>query len=241
MPLFSGDSSRYHTSSGYAYSPSSYGGSGAARFAQDSANARAGTSGRTSSNYADLARNEYNHHESVGQHRNQAYSQRFGGGFAPEGGYASRYDGRRANDRLAQDAARYGGPSSFAFSPDSIGRSSSRYGSREESYSRGGAYDRYFGGRESGFAPLNSYAGSGSRARDGQGYYSNYTELANREYGHHDAVGRASGDVYDQYFGGRDSGFAPQGSYSTGRSGQGDRLAEDSARRLSLLDDKGFG
>lgn len=105
MPLFSGDSSRYHTSSGYAYSTSSYGDSGAARFAQDSANARAGTSGRTYSNYADLARNEYNHHESVGKHRNQAYSQRIGGGFAPEGGYASRHDGGQVASPLAQTAS----------------------------------------------------------------------------------------------------------------------------------------
>jgi len=229
MPLYGGESSRYQSSGSYAYSPSSYGqsSSGAARFAQDCANGRPGSSDRTYANYNDLARSEYNHHDSIGQHRNESYSQHFVGGFAPEGSYGSR-----GGDRLAQETQR-GSSSGYAFSPDSYGRPSSSYRSREEHSSArvdGGAYDPYFGVRDSGFAPLNSYTGSGSHARDEGGYYSNYAQLASREYGHHDTIGRSGGGNYDRYFGGRDSGFAPQGSYSTGGGG-GDRLAQEAAAR----------
>lgn len=234
MPLYGGDSSRYQSYGSYAYSPSS---AGHARSAQAVANSRSGSSSRSYSNYNDLARSEYGHHDSIGQHRNDCHSRHFGGGFAAQGEYARYESNSRGGDRLTQEASsgRRGSSSDYAFSPDSYGasgiRPSSSYRNHEESSARvrGGQYDRYFGGHDSGFAPLSSYSGSGSRARDGQGYYSNYGELASREYGHHDSYGRSSGGAYDRYFGGRDSGFAPEGSYSTCGSGVSDRLAQEAS------------
>jgi len=147
------------------------------------------------------------------------------------------------------DSSRNGtSSSSYAFSPDNVGQSSGssrftadcasgRAGGSSRSYSSSfhynssgdggsstGQYERYFGGRDSAFAPHGSYSSSYS-PRDSQGYYSSRDSHTRHEYGASVMVGSHRNECYSRYHGGS---FAPEGSFAHRErdSFGGDRLAQ---------------
>lgn len=127
-------------------------------------------------------------------------------------------------------------PDSYGQSSGSVSSSAGRVADRTNTSTRsssdyyntssrasGGAYDRAFGGQDSGFAPQGSFADKGAPFKNEDRVHSSYADLARAEYQYHGEIHTHRNEEYSRHFGGS---FIPKGGFFVPEAGSGSHTTE---------------